>query len=203
MTGITSTIGYGKANLQTISATYASMKVQAPFQRNSAVTSGKRMGTPVASPVGTWDGAGALISTPVEHPAGTVILLQCKWMRGAHLLREGGLFLRLRSGAPVYSIVASVPTEHGNIIGDSWQMFSGPADIMSIPELRLIGIDVPRGFVSRFMDTEELSECYRIVQTRGETQPRPSISAIATPTGVEMREVVQAPTRRLNIRRSR
>ena len=78
MTGITSTIGYGKANFRSICATYASMKVQPPFTRSSAVTAGKRMGSPVASPVGTWDGAGALISTPVEHPAGTIILLQCK-----------------------------------------------------------------------------------------------------------------------------
>lgn len=201
MAEITATIGYGKANLRTVSATFASMKVSPPFARISAVNSGRRAGAPITSPVGNWDGAGALISVPTAHPVGTVIMLQCKWMRGVHLVREGGLFLRLRPGAPVYSIIASVPVDDTTIIGDSWQMFSGPADILNVAELKLLGIDVPRGYVSRYMDEEELSECYRIVQTSPESQPRPAITAIATPEGVEMREVVQAPSRRLHIRR--
>lgn len=200
MSEITATLGYGKSNLQTVSATYACMKVTPPFQRVSGVTSGRRAGSPTVSPVGTWDGAGALISTPVAHPSGTVIMLQCKWLRGVHLLREGAIFLRLRTGAPVYSILAMVPTEQGNIIGDSWQMFSGPADILNVAELRLINIDIPRGFVSRFMDVEEMSECFRIVEVSPGTNPRPQITAIATRDGVELREVAAPPTRRMRIR---
>lgn len=192
--------GYGKANMASVLATYAAMKVTPPFHRVSAATSGKRAGQQTVTNVGTWRETGVLISAPVEHPQGTIILLQTKFMKGPMLLRDGGLFLRLREGAPLYSIMANVPTGPENVCGDQFLMFSGNADILNADELRLVGLDVPRGYLSRYMDPEELQECYRIVMVNEGHIPRPAISAIATPTGVEMREIAQAPTRRLRIR---
>lgn len=200
MSGITVTLGYGKANLSTTLATYACMKVDPPFTRVTAITSGKRMGQQTKAMVGNWEHTGVLLSTPVEHPAGTIILLQVKWMRGPHPVRDGSLFLRLRSGAAVYSIAGYVPTGPENILGDTFQLFQGPADIMNVDELRLLNIDVPRGYHSRFMDEEELAECFRIIQVSNESVPRPAISAIATPEGIEMREVAQEAPRRLRLR---
>ncbi len=197
----TITLGYGKANFSTTLATYAAMKVVAPFIRSSAITSGVRMGQMTNTRVGEKESHGALLSAPVAHDQGTVILLQSKWMRGAALVRDGGLFLRLRDGAPLYSIIAAVPTAAGNICGDSFQVFSGYADILNVDELKLLGVEVPRGYASRFMDPEELQECYRVIQVTPERRARPSITAIATPEGMQMREVAPTPIRRLIIRR--
>lgn len=198
---ITCTVGYGKANLSTTLATYASMKVSPPFQRVSAATSGRAMGSRSTVQVGDWEPNGVLISVPVSHPSGTIILLQSKWMRRGVAFRDGAMFLRLRPGAAVYNIIASVPTGHENRCGDSFIMFAGPADIMTLDELRLVNLDVPRGYAERFANVEELSECYRIVRVSPETIPRPSISAVATPTGIEMRELASEPRRRIVIRR--
>lgn len=197
---VTVTLGYGKANLSSMYATYASMKVTEPFNRVSGVTSGRAMGTKTVTQVGSWEHNGALLSASVAHASGTVILLQAKWMRGPSVIRDGGLFLRLRPGAPVYNIIAAVPTGHENQCGDSFVMFAGPADIMTVDELKMVGLEVPRGYVSRFMDHEELAECFRIVKVAEEGIPRPQLSAIATPEGIKIREVAQAPRRRLILR---
>lgn len=194
-------LGYGKAVLKDILATYAAMKVSAPFSRVTAITSGVKMGANTTTRVGNWDGNGVLISANVGHENGSVILLQAKWMNGARLLREGGLFLRLRAGAPLYNVIAYVPTGPENICGDQFQVFSGHADILNADELKLLGLEVPRGYISRYMDREELAECFRLVQSAPESTPRPAIGAIATPTGIEMREIAQAPKRRMIVRR--
>lgn len=193
-------LGIGKANLANTLATYAAFKVSPPFLRVTALNSGKRVGSSQTTQVGQHDLNGTLHSVMVEHDNGTVILLQAKWMQGPVLLREGGLFMRLRAGAPHYEVIAKVPTGHDNICGDSFRVFSGCADVLNAEELKLLGLEVGRGYISRYMDEEELEECYRIVQVGRETQPRPAISAIATPTGVEMREIAQAPARRLILR---
>lgn len=195
------TIGYGKVNYANVLATYAALKVTPEFQRTSAVTSGVRVGSQTTTRAGTWDGNGVLISVNVMHDIGSVFVLQVKHMRGPFILRDGALFLRLRVGAPLYNIIASVPSSPENICGDSFQMFSGNADICNPEELKLLGIDVPRGFITRFMDREELAECFRIVQVAPATVEKPSISAIATPTGIKMREIAQPPKRRMIVRR--
>lgn len=193
------TLGYGKANLSNVLATYASMKVTAPFARISAISAGARHGQTVTQ-VGRYELNGAVLSVRSEHENGTVILLQSSWRRGGSLLREGGLFLRLRAGAPLFEVHAKMPLGYDNVAGESFLMFSGYADIVNPDELKLIGIEVNRSFINRFMDGEELEECYRIVQLTQGTQERPTITAIATPTGIEMREVPQAPARRLILR---
>lgn len=197
----TVTLGFGRVNFKNSSATYAAMKVTAPFNRATAITSGTRAGQQTVTQAGTWSGNGALLSVPVMHSLGTVIELQVKHMRGPSVIRDGALFLRLRVGAPLYNIIASVPTESENICGDSFQIFSGYADIMSVEELKLIGINVPRGFISRFMDMEELSECFRVLVAAAETVPKPAVGLIETPSGVEMREIAQPPKRRMIIRK--
>ena len=197
----TVSVGYGKANLSNTLATYASMAVSAPFVRVSAVTSGQRVGKGNAARVGEHDMNGVVITQQVQHPNGTVILLTASWKRGGASIRDGALFVRLRHGAPTYNVVAKVPTGQDNICGDSFTLFSGSADIMNADELALLGIQVNRSYVSRFMDDEELEECFQIVQLARETVARPSLTAISTPDGVQYREVAQLPSRRLVLRR--
>ncbi len=193
------TLGFGRANLTSVLATYACFKVTKPFNRITAVTSGQYRGRSVTQ-VGQHDHCGQLISSNVEHAPGTIILLQTKMMAGVEIMCEGGLFLRLRAGAPLYNVIAAVPTGNGNLCGDSFMMFSGNADIMNTEALAQAGLDVSRGYVSRYMDMEELSECFRIVRVSGETAPRPLVEEVATPMGVVRREMASAPARRLILR---
>jgi hypothetical protein len=128
-------------------------------------------------------------------------MITSRWMRGGSPIRDGALFIRLRDGATLWSISAYVPTNHENVCGDNITLFSGYADILGEDELKFFGLDVPRSWIDKFMDHQELEECFRIVQVAAERLPRPSMQAVSTPTGIQMREVAEEPARRLIIRR--
>lgn len=195
-------LGFGKANLATTLTTYASLKVTAPFVRVTAINSGKKMpSSDNYIPVGKYDMNGVLIGCKVDHPSGTIIAVTSSWKRSGSPIREGALFFRLREGAPLYDVRAKVPTGHDNVCGDSFLIFGGYADLVTPQELKLHGIEPNRGYIDRFMNPEELDECFIVKQLRPESIPRPTIQAVATAEGVQMKEIPQAPGRRLNLRR--
>lgn len=196
----TLTLGYGKANLKNTLATYATLKVEPPFIRVAAVGAGKRKGQ-TAINVGTHEVYGVLLTAQVEHENGSVICLQCQWKRNGAPIRDGALFLRLRAGAPLYNINASVPMAPEAICGNSFLIFSGYADILNAGDLQLLGIKANDQWVNRFTDEEELAECFSISKIMSETAGRPVITAISTPTGVELRETASMPQRRLIMRK--
>jgi len=201
MSKATVTIGFGKANMSNTLATYGAMKVSAPFARISAVTSGASRGAQSRMQVGQFEHTGVLITAPVEHPLGTVILLQASWKRNGAPLREGALFLRLRVGAPLYNIMAFIPTGWENMCGDRFMMFSGYADILNAEELEQQMIEINNSYIRRFMEEEEIGECFEILESQPESIPRPSLKAISTPTGIQMREIADTPTRRIILKR--
>ena len=195
-------LGYGKANLSDLLATYASLKVTAPFTRITAINSGKQMpGSSMSTPVGRFDLNGALLNAKVEHPNGTIILVQTSWKRNGVGIRDAALFFRLREGAPLYDVRARVPIGRENICGESFMIFNGYADLLTPAELKLHSIEPHRNWATSFLNPEEIGECFIVTQQRAETIPRPTLQAIATAEGVQMREIPQTPNRRLNLRR--
>lgn len=195
-------LGFGKANTSNTIATFAAMKATEPFIRATAVGTGKRVkGSDHSVPFGPLEMNGSLVSMKVEHENGAIILLQCSWKRSGSPIRDGALFIRLRAGAPLYAFHAKLPTSHENRVGESWQIFQGCGDIMTAAELKVAGLEIPRNWSSNFMDTEQIKECFVIRELRGETQARPTLTAVATSEGIKMREIPTEPSRRLRIRR--
>lgn len=198
--GIVVQIAFGRANFSNTLVKYASMKVSAPFQRVTASSSGRKVGSTTEIRPGRYELNGAIIINSVEHEPGTVLSIQASWFRSGVATRDAAIFLRLRPQAAEWLIRAKVPTTYDNVCGDSFVMFQGPADIMTADELRLLGIIPSKNFVDRFMSLEEVDECFVITRLRDEVVSRPAIQAVFTPEGVEMREIAQAPRRRLRLR---
>lgn len=201
MSGQVIRLAYGKANFSNTYATYAAMKVTAPCQRVTAITTGKRHGNIDTLFPGRHEMNGALRLANVEHEYGTVILLQASWKRKGAPIRDASLFMRLRMGAPLYNVRAYLPRDHENILGEDFVVFSGYADILAADELEQIGIEVGRSYVSKFMETEEVEECFNVTQLQTETVGRPQLTAIITPTGTQLREAPQQAKRRIILRR--
>jgi hypothetical protein len=200
MTGQTIALGYGRINFSGMAASYAALKVVPPFMRSSAATSGQARGSRRWTPAGEHTFNEGITNVSVEHPNGTVVLLQVQWKSGGIPLRDGALFLRLRHGAALYSVTAKVPRNRENIMGDSCQMFSGYADILGADDFQALNLKVPDSFLHKFMSEEELAECFDITMMSRETVPRPGLALISTPTGTEMREIAQEPVRRFVFR---
>lgn len=197
-------LAYGKANFSGTLATFGVMKlnqnVDVPFKRESAATTGRRIkGADQSTPVGYLDMHGVIVSCKVEHQQGSIILLQVSWKRSGIGLRDGAVFIRLREGAPLLTVHANLPTSRENRYGESFQMFSGYGDILSPHDLKVLGVEVPRGWASSFMSPEEIKECFIVRQIRPETIPRPQLAAVATSEGIKMREIAQEPMRRIRV----
>ncbi len=197
------TLTYGKVNLKHQSASYAALIVSPPFQRPSAVTAGVPVkGSRQRSAVSNWEGNGGLVHEKVMHAPNSVILLQVSWKRNGANLRDASVFIRLRPSAALLTITASLPTGQDSQLGDRAVMFIGRGDIMDSEELKVLGIEVPRSYVSTFMNAEEIEECFEVVEALPEKAPRPVIARIATGAGeVKLTEMPVAPRRRLRIRR--
>lgn len=194
-------IGYGKANFATVRATYAAMKVTAPFARVSAATTGRRSGGMSRVMVGTLDDHGAILQCAVEHEPGTIILLQVSRTRNTVPISEGALFLRLRGQAAHYRIEGKIPSSAQNRCGERVMIFSGNADFMTPQELEAeCGIQVNRGYISRFMDHDELDECFSIVQVAPEVAPRSQVQTVLGEMGEVKTAMAAVPVRRLRLR---
>lgn len=194
--------GYGKATFANTSASYAFMKIDAPFTRVSGSTSGQKVpSSEQSAPVGNFDGNGFILTGKVAHDQGTVLLLQVSWKRRGIALRDGVVIVRLREGAPLYNVYAHLPTDAENRYGDSIQMFSGNADLVTRKDLAMYDIEVPRNWAEKFMGADEVAECFRIVKVRDGLVPRPNVVAVVTPEGSKLREIAAVPERRLRLRR--
>lgn len=199
--GQTVEIGYGACNYSNTGAKVAVMKVEPPFKRSLAATSGAMRGGPTRHNSGTLDLHGFLVSQRSEHDNGTILLVQVGWTRSGSPIREGALFFRLRAGAPQYRVTAKLPVTAENRYGDRFTTFTGFADILNEADLVVAGLQVNRRYTERYMSEEELEECFEISVVTPETTPRPSLSAVSTPEGLQMREIAQMPSRRMRLGR--
>lgn len=196
-------LAYGKANFSNTLATYSAQKVTAPFVRVSAVTAGKRMGQTHHALCGHLDLHGGMTTNSVDHENGTVLLLQASWKRKGFPIKDGAIFVKLRATGPFYRIMAKMPLDSENRIGEHALHFAGHADILNEDDLKVLGFEIPRQYRSKFMADEEVEACFAISLVSPETAPRAQTTAIATERGVEIREIAALPTRRLRFGRAR
>jgi hypothetical protein len=193
---------YGKANLEVSLSTYAALKLEKPFSYKSAVLTGRQIsGSRHDQPIGPLSHSGGIVSQKVEHDNGVVIIMQTQWKRNGSPIRDASLFVRLRAGAPLYSIIALLPTGRGNTFGDRFQFFCGMGDILTLNELKVAGYEVPNRYADNYMNPEEIGECFIVNKLRDQTQAKPTLTAIATAEGIQMKEVAQAPARRLRLQK--
>lgn len=197
-------VGYGKVTFSSVSASFASFVVRPKFDRTTAGQSGRASGNKQVAQAGQFAHQGTLINQMTMLDDGAVVLVTSRWTRNGSPVRDGAIFLRLRARAAYYSIVAVVPVHRDSVCGDRFTMFAGHADLLGSDELSLLGIEPPPVYVAKFMQPEEIDECFEINQMVAEVEPPPTqrVVEIVTPAGVEERIVTSSvPRRRIQLRR--
>ena len=197
-------LGFGKVNLKTQLATIASLRLRPRFIKDSAITSGKRdPKTLIYNPVSAHPEInGSMQSDMVTHPNGTILLIQSQWRRGGSPIRDGAILLRLRQEAALINVVAKLPHGPDSILGDTYSVFQGNADILSPDEaMSLHRIALPGRYIDQFFDPEQIDECYEITELVPERVSKPVVTMVATSQGVVTTEVAAAPSRRMRFRK--
>jgi hypothetical protein len=191
-------IGYGSVNFSAVSASFATFVVRPTFDRTVAGKAGRPAGNKQVAQAGQFQHQGALINQMTLLDNGTVLLITSRWTRSGAPVRDGAVFLRLRVGAAYVSIASVVPTHAHSVCGDRFNMFAGNADLLGSDDLEVAGIQPPSVYVQKFMQQEEINECFEITEMVPEAEPAPAtrVIEVLTPSGVEERRVESRATGR-------
>lgn len=196
------TVGFGKANFPDTLATYTCQRVRPPFVRESAASTGRAVGgrgdTFMA---GFIRQHGELYSRRVEHDEGEIVLLQVGWRTNGLPIRDAAIFIRLRNLAASWEIRAHVPSCQENAIGGNFLMFSGHGDILHPVELKDLGFQINKFYTDKYMEPEEIDECFTILPIAPEVTPAPRMEVVVRGGQEVLVQVAAKPMRRLNFRR--
>lgn len=201
MEGQLFTLAYGACNYRDGSGSYTAFKVTPPFTRVQAVAAGAKEGRPENIPAGNLEMHKGFARCQVRYPNGTIILVQMTRKRSGSVVADGALFLRLRAGAALISVRAKLPISIDNIIGENILVFQAYADILSEEELDFVGIEPERSYVRRYMELDEVSECFSVTEVSPQREAPPRIQEVYGSQGVVQVEAASEPMRRLRIRR--
>lgn len=195
-------VGFGSVNLKNQSAKLAAFRVEAPYRRESAVSTGKTNSNWEKYPVSQYEQVnGIMYNAYTTHPNGTILMLQSSWTRGGSPIRDGAIYLRLRQEAAMLNVEARIPHGPDSRIGSSFMVFQGHADILSADDALVYKISTPHHVIDRFFTPEEVDECYEITQIIPESAPRPAHALVHTAQGAQVCEIAPTPQRRLTFRR--
>lgn len=195
-------LAFGKINLPRASGTLSAWKIEAPFKKTLGVGAGQALGQ-VSYMEATTLGkhGGGFSSRNVNFPEGTILMVQGSTSRNGMPYNSASLFLRLRSSAAYIIIKYKMPVAPESMLGDRIISFNGRADVVTAEELRVMGIEVARGFETTYLNPEEQAELFDVEILQPEISPPPTHVRIATSQGVEVKSVAPAPVRRMRIRR--
>lgn len=194
---------YGAINLKSASLTLASLRVVAPFKRESAANTGRaeQHSREYIQATRYKDIGKGFTRQRVIHPSGTLLCVQATKTKNGMLNAEAAIFLRLRAGADLLSINVKLPTGSEGLLGDTLQAFVGEADILSYDELRILGIDCPRSYQNRYGNEDEIDDLLEISVVRKGNISKPQLVAVSTSEGTVVRAVGTEAARRVKIRR--
>lgn len=203
MSEVSVIVSYGKINLSGASGVFSALRVKPLFERDSAANTGRVnvKATTFSASTTMPELGGGFTSKQVAHDAGTVIMLQGSRTRRGVRIADGCIFIRLRACAPKLMIRGILPTGEQSVLGDKHIVFVGSGDVLSVDELKALGYEIPRSWVSGYMQQEEIDELFEVDELNKGSGPRPSFVRIATSNGVEVRAVQAEPVRRMRIRR--
>ncbi len=185
-------VGYGKCVKASRSYTLAVFAVEAPFKRTLLSKLYPKVGSTSRISVGAHaDVDGMLFSEQVAVPEGATVLLQARTTRNGSSIADGAIFVRVRKEGTLFSIVA--PLGPGVT---PCNMFTGRGDILTPDEIAASNIELSPGYISGFMDAEEIAECLT-VQVHAAAIVSAPVFEVVHPGGDTSKAAVAMDTRRI------
>lgn len=196
-------IGYGKATFPTSSITIAGFVVEAEFIRTLASKKLGKESRTLTIPVSAFpDIDGWLFSDQIRAVDGTIFLIQTSVKHRGVRVRDGSIFIRARQDAAALLITANIPHDaRCTLRSHNHTVFSGHGDILTVEDLAEESIVPGKGYISAYMDPEELTECYDIVQLQAAKSHAPKVETHTAEDGTEVKLKIDRPNRRMRIRR--
>lgn len=195
-------IGYGRETFSTCSASLSAFVVETGFTRTLPSKKFRRQGMLQKFPVSAHPEINGylFLDSVMNVPDGTLILLQSSHRHLGAPLRDGGVFICMRSTAAMLSVKANLPSAQESTLTGDFLVFQGRGDVLTAKEVNAQGIDVPKNYLKGFLDAEEVRECYTITVTSPQIQEKPRLETVKDVDG-ETVLIRQRPTRKVSLRR--
>jgi hypothetical protein len=195
-------VGFGKQSFKTSSASLSAFVVEPEFVQTLPSKRFSRQGNCQRFPVSAYPEINGYLylDSVASVPDGTVIMVRASHRFHGTPLRDGAIFIGLRSGGPMLSINAKLPSAAEMTISSTFLVFQGRGDLLSLEDLSIHGIVPYKNFITAYMDDEEVGECYTVVETAPAIEGKPRYEKAETRDG-ELVVVASKPARRISIRR--
>ena len=197
-------IGYGKVNFDNSSASLACFHVEPEFVRTlpSKPDSGMtQRGKVQMFPVTDYPEInGKLFTDTLNAPDGKILLLQSNHRLQGTPLKDGALFIRTRTEGAMYTVTAAIPSYRGCLVGDSFLVFQGRGDFLTVDELEDEGFVFTKSWKEAFLDTAEIERCFEIRELAPEIRDRPKVESVTNLSGETVAVTAARPARRIRVR---
>lgn len=196
-------IGFGKESFKTTSAGLSAFVVEPEFIRTLPSKKFKRQGSCQRFPASLHPEINGYfyLDSIMGVPDGTMIVLQSSHRHMATPIRDGAIFIQLRSTGPLLSIQATLPSAVESTLTGGCLAFQGRGDIIPADELALYDIVPNKNYLSAYTDEEEVAECYTITELSPAIGEKPIYTQMEDRDG-EVQILRQRPARKLSLRRA-
>ncbi len=196
-------IGFGKETFSTSSASLSAFVVGENFERTLPSKKFKRQGNCQRFPASTHPEINGYLylDSVANVPDGTIILLQASHRYRATPIRDGAIFIAIRSTGPMLTVNATLPSAVESTITGGFLVFQGRGDILTEDDFGTYGIKPPRSYINGFLDEEEVAECYTISEMAPALAEKPTYDSVEDRDGNVVLTKAR-PKRKLSLRRA-
>jgi len=130
---------------------------------------------------------------------GTLLMVQANRRANARPMADGALIIMTSSGGNDLKISLKIPRVSHNILPETLYAFQGSGYILDAEQARKLGVKIDMNFEGRFMDEEEVGECFTIsnITKPGSESALEVYNVDGKPTAI----VVHNSPRKMRIRR--
>lgn len=194
------TVGYGKNNFDTHSATLTCFVIAKPFTRTLPSKTFKRQGSTHVFPAGTLASSGRFFQENVEVPEGTLLLVQFSQRYKGSGIRDGAVLVKVRQTGPLIHVGAKLMAHRLSTMGALTQALSVCGDILTPAEARALGYAITKSYENTYFAEDEVAECFNIERLSTGTA-KPVIEEITKESGEKVFiEMAPAPRRVIRVR---
>ncbi len=190
-------LAYGKMTAGTDTVTLTTVRVEAPFNRQSAATSAKNRVSKVwVDATSNGKLGGGFMTETVSHPEGTVIMIQATRIRRKMRSADAAVLIRLRRGAPQQMIQLRLPIAGNSLLGEYISTMQGMFDIIPLREAAALGLVIPLTTQREYFNKEEVDSLFRVIELAGGS-PRPGLMVTTNERGEEEVMEIDRPRQRM------
>lgn len=189
---------FGKTSFTNTSSSWLVAKIDPPFFRIALNKLFKRQGQPTIFPGSAHPEINGKVIRELHYvPDGTIVLLQAQHTAKGVRLRDGSLFIRIRKSGSQLRIFAKTIPAQGLALNENLLMFFGNGDILSVEDLKGMGVIPPPQYVRGFCNQEEIRQCFQFDEQKlSTTTDKPKNKVVEVSETEKVTITLPAPPRR-------